>query len=300
MSPRRSTIRKATDTEDAAVKVTLKGLRGGHSGLEINEGRGNANKLMVRFVREAIEETEARLASWHGGNMRNAIPFKAEVVLTLPKENVEALKEMVAEWKADFEDEFKTIESGIEFFAEEVETPKMEVPVEIQDNLVDAIYACHDGVIRFIPVYPDVVETSSNLAIIDIEDGKAAIKILARSSREDMKDYVATMLESCFNMAGMKVTTAGSYGGWDPNPDSEILHQLLKTYKELFHEDAIVQVDHAGLECSIILGKYPNLDVVSLGPTIRSPHTTTERCLIGTIAPFWELMKKVLEEVPAK
>lgn len=290
----------ATDTEDAAVKVTLKGLRGGHSGLEINEGRGNANKLMVRFVREAIEETEARLASWHGGNMRNAIPFKAEVVLTLPKENVEALKEMVAEWKADFEDEFKTIESGIEFFAEEVETPKMEVPVEIQDNLVDAIYACHDGVIRFIPVYPDVVETSSNLAIIDIEDGKAAIKILARSSREDMKDYVATMLESCFNMAGMKVEMSGSYGGWDPNPDSEVLNLLKKVYKEQNGEEGIVQVDHAGLECSVILGKYPHMDVVSFGPTLRSPHTTTERCLIATIEPFWNLLKGALEQIPAK
>lgn len=290
----------ATDTEDAAVKVTLKGLRGGHSGLEINEGRGNANKLMVRFVREAIEETEARLASWHGGNMRNAIPFKAEVVLTLPKENVEPLKEMVAEWKADFEDEFKTIESGIEFFVEEVETPKMEVPVEIQDNLVDAIYACHDGVIRFIPVYPDVVETSSNLAIIDIEDGKAAIKILARSSREDMKDYVATMLESCFNMAGMKVEMSGSYGGWDPNPDSEVLNLLKKVYKEQNGEEGIVQVDHAGLECSVILGKYPHMDVVSFGPTLRSPHTTTERCLIATIEPFWNLLKGALEQIPAK
>ena len=289
-----------TDKEDAALKVTLKGLHGGHSGLEIHEGRANANKLMVRFVREAIEEYEARLATWHGGNMRNAIPFKAEVVLTMPKENVQSVKELVNDWKEDFIDEFKGIENEVEFYADEVDTPKTEVPVEIQDNLIDAIYACHNGVVRMIPSYPEVVETSSNLAIIDIENGKATVKILARSSREDMKDYIVKTLESCFNMAGMKVTTAGSYGGWDPNPDSEILHKLLKTYKELFHEDAIVQVDHAGLECSIILGKYPNLDVVSLGPTIRSPHTTTERCLISTIAPFWELIKKVLEEVPAK
>lgn len=289
-----------TDPEDAAVKVTLKGLRGGHSGLEIHEGRGNANKLMVRFVREAIEECEARLAIWHGGNMRNAIPFKAETVLTLPKENVEALKELVADWQADFEDEYKGIESGIEFYAETVEAPKTEVPVEIQDNLIDAIYACHDGVIRMIPAYPDVVETSSNLAIIDIESGKAAIKILARSSREDMKDYVVKMLESCFSMAGMKVEATGSYGGWDPNPDSEILRLLEKEYKQLFGGDAIEQVDHAGLECSIILEKYPHLDVVSFGPTIRSPHTSTERCLIPTVAPFWELLKKVLENAPQK
>ncbi len=289
-----------TDPEDVAVCVTLKGLRGGHSGLEIHEGRGNANKMMVRFVREAIEECEARLATWHGGNMRNAIPFKAEVVLTLPKENVEALKELVEDWKADFIDEYKGIESGIEFDVAEVETPSMEIPIEIQDNIVNAIYGCHDGVLRMIPSYPNVVETSSNLAIIDIEEGHASLKVLARSSREDMKDYIVKTLESCFNMAGMKVETAGSYGGWDPNPDSEILHLLLKVYKELNGTDGIIQVDHAGLECSVILGKYPHLDVVSLGPTMKSPHTTTERALIATVAPFWELLKKTLEEIPVK
>ena len=290
-----------TDPEDAAVRVTVKNLRGGHSGLEINEGRGNANKLLVQIVREAIAETEARLASWNGGNMRNAIPFKAEAVLTLPKENIAALKEIAADWQETFNDEFKLIEpQGIEVLVEDVETPKKEVPVEIQDNLVDAIFACHDGVIRFIPAYPSVVETSSNLAIINIGEGKASIKILARSSREDMKGYVVTMLDSCFSMAGMKVETAGSYGGWDPNPDSEILHLLLKEYKELFGEDGIIQVDHAGLECSVILGKYPWLDVVSLGPTMKSPHTTTERALIATVEPFWQLLKKTLEDVPEK
>jgi len=290
-----------TDADDAAVRLTVKGLRGGHSGLEIHEGRGNANKLLVQMVREAIEELDARLACWQGGNMRNAIPFKAEAVLTLPKENVAALKELAEDWKATFNDEFKLIEpQGIEVLTKEVETPKTEVPVEIQDNIIDAIYACHDGVIRFIPAYPSVVETSSNLAIINIGGGNASIKILARSSREDMKDYVVKTLESCFSMAGMRVETSGSYGGWDPNPESEVLHLLLKEYKELFGQDGIIQVDHAGLECSVILGKYPHLDVVSLGPTMKSPHTTTERALIETVAPFWKLLKKTLEDVPEK
>ena len=289
-----------TDPEDAAVRVTLKGLRGGHSGLEIHEGRGNANKLMVRIVREAIEELDARLASWHGGNMRNAIPFKAEVVLTLPKDNVEAMKELAADWLEDLQDEYKLIESGIELTVEDVETPANEVPVEIQDNLINAIYACHDGVVRMIPAYPDVVETSSNLAIINIGDGKAMLKILARSSHEDMKNYIVNMLESCFNMAGMKVETDGSYGGWDPNPQSEILNLLMKEYKELFGEDGIIQVDHAGLECSVILGKYPHLDVVSMGPTMRSPHTTNERALIATVEPFWQLILKTLKDMPKK
>ena len=290
-----------TDPEDAAVRVTVKGLRGGHSGLEINEGRGNANKLLVQIVRDAIEDLDARLASWHGGNMRNAIPFKAEAVLTLPKGNISEIEALVADYKDTFNDEYKLIEpQGVEVVCEQVETPKTEVPLQIQDNLVDAIYACHDGVVRYIPAYPAVVETSSNLAIIDIAGGKAAIKILARSSREDMKDYVVKTLESCFSMAGMKVETAGSYGGWDPNPDSEILHLLLREYKELFGQDGIIQVDHAGLECSVILGKYPHLDVVSLGPTMKSPHTTTERALIATVEPFWQLLTKTLEDVPEK
>ena len=289
-----------TDKDDAAVKVVIKGLKGGHSGLEINEGRGNANKLMARFVHEAIAEYGARLATWHGGNMRNAIPFECSTVLTLPKENVEALKEAVAEWCALFNNEYRTIEENIQFFTEDVEAPATQVPEEIQDNLLDAIYGCHNGVLRMIPVFPSVVETSSNLAIIDIEGGHTYFKLLARSSRESMRDYIATTLESTFSMAGMKVEMSGEYGGWDPNTDSEILHLLEKNYRELFNEDAIEQVDHAGLECSVILGKYPHLDVVSFGPTMRSPHTTTERCLISTVAPFWELLKKTMAEVPVK
>lgn len=289
-----------TDPTDAAVKVTLQGLRGGHSGLEIQEGRGNANKMMVRFVREAIEETEARLASWHGGNMRNAIPFKAEVVLTLPKENVEALKELAADWLTDFQEEYAPIEKNIQLTVEEVATPTKQVPVELQDNLINVIYACHNGVFRMIPHYLDVVETSSNLAIIDIAEGKTAMKILVRSSREDMKENLVKTLESCFNMAGMKVEATGDYAGWDPNPDSEILGLLLKEYKELFGKDGVVQVVHAGLECSVILGKYPHLDVVSFGPTLESPHTTTERALISTVEPFWQLLKKTLADIPEK
>lgn len=292
--------KEVENDQEAAVKVTLKGLRGGHSGLEINEGRANANKEMVRFVRKAITELDARLACWQGGNMRNAIPFKAEVVLALPQNNVAALKELVAKQKELIEDEFKGIESNVEFFVEDVEKPQTLVPEEIQDNLIDAIYACHNGVLRMIPSYPDVVETSSNLAIINIEPNNASIKILARSSREDMKEYIATQLESCFNMAGMKTTLSGSYGGWDPNPNSEILSLLQKVHKEQNGKEAIVQVDHAGLECSVILGKYPGMDVVSLGPTIRSPHTAKERFEIATAEPFWNLLVQTLEEIPVK
>lgn len=290
----------ATDSTDAAVRVVLKGLKGGHSGLEIHLGRANANKLMVRFVRDAVAELDARLATWHGGNMRNAIPFECETVLTLPKENVEELKNMVEEYRVLFNDEFAGIENEIHFFVEEVETPATEVPEDIQDNLIDAIYGCHNGVMRMIPSFPSVVETSSNLAIIEIGEGKANFKILARGSRESYKEYIVNTLQSTFNMAGMRVETSGDYCGWDPNTKSEILHLITTKYNELFDKEAQVVVDHAGLECSIILGKYPQLDVVSFGPTIRSPHTTNERCLIESIEPFWTLLTKTLENIPEK
>ena len=292
--------KEVANDQEAAVKVTLKGFRGGHSGLEINEGRANANKEMVRFVRNAVNELGVRLASWEGGNMRNAIPFKAEVVLALPQSKVTALKDMVARQKALLEDEFKGIEPNVEFFVEDVEKPANLVPADVQEKLINAIYACHNGVLRMIPSYPDVVETSSNLAIIHIEPTKASIMILARSSREDMRDYISAQLESCFNMAGMKTVFSGQYGGWDPNPDSEILNLLKKVYKEQNGVEGIVQVDHAGLECSVILGKYPGMDVVSLGPTLRSPHTAKERLEIATVEPFWKLLVQTLEEIPVK
>lgn len=289
-----------TEEGDKAIKVTIKGLKGGHSGLEINEGRANANKQMVRFVREAISLCDARLAEWHGGNMRNAIPNSCVVVLTVPAENVEATKELVEDWKEQIVEDYYGIEDAIEFFCEDVDTPKTEVPADIQDNLIDAIYACHDGVIRMIPTIPTKVETSSNLAIINITDSKAEMLILARSSSESMKDYVTKTVSSAMAMVGMKVITSGDYFGWNPNPNSPMVALMSKIYKDLFNQDPTVQVCHAGLECSVILGKYPGLDIVSFGPTIRSPHTAGERAHIPSVTKFWQFLVKTLEEIPVK
>ena len=289
-----------SDKDDVAVKVVIKGLKGGHSGLEICEGRGNANKMMARIVRDAIADDDACLATWHGGNMRNAIPREAEVVLTLPKENKEDLVALVAEYKTIFNDEFKGIENEITVLVEDVDLPAEVVPEEIQDNLVDAIYAAHNGVWRYIPSIPNIVETSSNLAIVDIEGGKAAVKILARSSSESVKEEISRSLESCFNMAGMKVEFSGEYGGWNPNTESELIKVMQGLYKELFNEEPKVQVVHAGLECSIILSKYPGLDICSFGPTLRSPHTPNERAYWPSAAKFWALLTRTLEEIPVK
>ena len=282
---------------DIAVKVMLKGLRGGHSGLEINEGRANANKLMARFVRQAIADDEARLCSWNGGNMRNAIPRTATVVLSIPKENLEDLKDLAQYCEQTFQNEFRGVEEGISLTVEATEMPAGQVPVEIQDNLVDAIMACHDGVLRHIPSIPAVVETSSNLGIINIGTGEASILILARSSNETMMEYIQEMQECCFSMAGMKVEYGGQYGAWQPNFDSPIVATMVKVYKEIFNEDARVEVCHAGLECSIIGGVYPNMDLVSFGPTLRSPHTPDERCDIPSVAKFWEFLKALLKAI---
>lgn len=268
--------------------------------MEIGLGRGNANKMLVRIVREAISDDDARLASWHGGNMRNAIPFEATAVLTMPKENKEDFVALVEDYKEDFIREFKGVEDNIEVLVNDVELPAMQVPQEIQDNLVDAIYAAHNGVWRYIPSMPSIVETSSNLAIVNIEGGKAECLILARSSSESVMAELGTSLSSCFSMAGMKVEFSGEYGGWDPNPDSELIEEMRRIYNELFGNEPTVEVVHAGLECSVILSKYPGLDICSFGPTLRSPHTANERCLWATVPKFWDLLVKTLEEIPAK
>lgn len=288
------------DPEDIAVKVTLKGLRGGHSGLEINQGRANANKLLVRFVREAVASYEARLASWEGGNMRNAIPREATAVLTIPAGNEEELMSLVKYCEDLFNEEFGVIETPISFTAERVDLPKGEVPEEIQDNLIDAIFACQNGVLRNIPTIPDTVETSSNLAIITIKDGEAAIKILARSSSDSMKEYLTTGLECCFAMAGMKVEMTGGYSGWQPNIDSPILHAMKASYKAQFGVEPAVKVIHAGLECGIIGATIPGLDMISFGPTLRSPHSPDERAYIPSVSKFYDFLVATLEQTPVK
>lgn len=289
-----------TDATDIAVKIVLKGLRGGHSGLEINENRANANKLMARLVRQAIADDEARLAWWKGGNMRNAIPRECEVVLTLPAENEADLKDLVTYCHKVYVEEYKGVETDVQLTMERTELPKEEVPEEIQDNLVSALLACHDGVLRFIPSMPGIVETSSNLAIVNIDSSKAEVLILARSSNDGMMAYEETMIESCFGMAGMKVEFSGRYGAWQPDFESPITARMVEVYRDLFKEEAKVQVVHAGLECSLIGEVYPNMDLVSFGPTLRSPHTPDERCHIPSVETFWVFLKALLAQIPEK
>lgn len=291
----------APEADDKAVRISLHGLRGGHSGLQINEGRANANKNLARVVADAIANFEARLAEWKGGNMRNAIPREAEAVLTLPAENVAALKETVEiEWQRDLFEEYGIVEPNLQIEVTEVPLPATLVPEEIQDNLVDSLLACHNGVLRFIPHLPTIVETSSNLAIVEIVEGHAFFKVLVRSSRDSMRQNCVDTLEACFSMAGMKVETDGAYPAWQPSPKSEIVELMAEVYQDLFGEPAKVQVVHAGLECSVILSHCPNMDVVSFGPTLESPHTPNERCFIPSVDKYWRLVLETLARTPKK
>lgn len=290
----------AVDAGDKAVKIFIDGLHGGHSGLEIGLGLANANKLMARIAVDIIANVEARLATWNGGNMRNAIPRSCEAVFTVPAENVEELKAIVADYADTFVQEYKGIEKNIVVTTEDVATPETQIPEEIQDNVVNAINACHNAVLRYIPSIPEIVETSSNLAIVNIGNGKASVKILARSASESQKNCIANMLESCFCMAGMKVTLSGDYQGWDPNPDSEMIRVMSDIYRREFDNEPRVNVVHAGLECSVILSKYPGLDIVSFGPSLRHPHTPQECCQVSTVSKFWHLLKCTLAEIPEK
>ena len=276
-----------------ARKITLKGL-------EINEGRGNANKLLARIVHDLLIEFDSQLASFEGGNMRNAIPREAHAVLVFNLEDMDGLEDYMKEYEAQLNDEYAPIESGITLSIEEVTLPTAVVPSEIQDNMINVLMACQNGVMRMIPTVPDTVETSSNLAIVIIADGKAEVRILARSSCDTMKDFLADSLTACFAMAGMKVELSGGYSGWQPNVDSPILHAMKLSYKQQFGVEPAVKVIHAGLECGIIGANCPGLDMISFGPTLRSPHSPDERALIPTVSKFYDFLVATLEQTPEK
>lgn len=288
------------DKSMVARKITLKGLRGGHSGMEINQGRGNANKLLARVAHDLLVEFDCRLASFAGGNMRNAIPREAHAVILFNPADIDDLPTYIKEYGEQLNQEYAPIESNIQLLLDEVELPAMVMPEEIQDNMIDMLLACQNGVMRMIPTVPDTVETSSNLAIVTLGEGKVEVRILARSSSDTMKDFLADSLTACFNMAGMKVTLSGGYSGWQPNVDSPILHAMTKSYEAQFGVAPKVKVIHAGLECGIIGANCPGLDMISFGPTLRSPHSPDERVLIPTVKKFYDFLVATLEQTPKK
>ncbi|MDR0811339.1 MAG: aminoacyl-histidine dipeptidase [Paludibacter sp.] len=285
---------------DVVLKITLSGLKGGHSGVDIHLQRANANKLIFRFLKRAVAEYEARLASIEGGNLRNAIPREAVAVITVPEDGVDDIIDLVKETETLFNTEYKGIEDEIKLDVEQVDLPDGLLPEEIQDDLINAVTICHNGVYRFIPELPTVVETSNNLAIIKSDGQKVEIKCLLRSSVESRKEELASMIESAFLLAGAKVEFSGGYPGWKPNLDSPILKKMQEIYKHKFGREPKIMIIHAGLECGILGTHYPAMDMISFGPTIRYPHSPAEKVNIETVKMFWDFLKETLKDIPVK
>ncbi|NLO72256.1 MAG: aminoacyl-histidine dipeptidase [Porphyromonadaceae bacterium] len=286
--------------EDVAFRVSLTGLKGGHSGVDIHLQRANANQLMFRFLKAAIADNEARLSSIEGGNLRNAIPREAFAVLTVPKGNEEELLETIADFEALFIEENKGVEENISLKAEQIEEISGLMPEEVQDDLINAVIGCPNGVYRFIPEVPDVVETSNNLAIVMSDGEKIEVKCLIRSSVDSRKEEIGSIIESVFTLAGAKVTFSGAYPGWKPNLDSPILKEMIKVYETNYKKTPKILIIHAGLECGILGTHYPDMDMISFGPTIRFPHSPDEKVNIETVAKFWDYLKLTLADIPKK
>lgn len=282
---------------DVAYQITLRGLRGGHSGTEIHLGRANANKLMFYFLKEAVSSYEVRLSEVDGGSLRNAIPRESHAIVTLPEEDVKDFLDLVAEYESVYKEEYKAVEPNLSFKAEKVSVPKTLIPEEIQDSVINAVVGCQNGVIGMLTEFEGIVETSTNLASVKSEEGHIAAKMLTRSSSEDRKDEICSSLESVFALAGAKVSIENPYPGWQPNAHSETLNMMADLYEEMFNEKAHVVVVHAGLECGIILSSTPGLDIVSFGPTILNAHSPDEFVEIDTVAKFYDYLVKTLERV---
>lgn len=280
---------------DVAVKVSVTGCKGGHSGCDIHLQRANANKLLFRFLKEAVANYEARLASVEGGSLRNAIPREASAIITIPAEGLDEVMDLVAEFEDLFVAEYDGVEDNIRFMAEQVECPATELPEDVQDFLIHAITACPHGVYRVIPEMPDVVETSNNLAMLTTENNCVTVMCLTRSSVESRKEELQEIIQSVFAMAGAEVEFSGSYPGWKPNLKSHILEVMKQTYQENFGVEPHVIIIHAGLECGIIGRNYPGMDMISFGPTIKYPHSPDERVNIATVVKFYEYLLATLK-----
>ncbi len=286
-----------TAEEDIAFRVKIAGLSGGHSGLDIHLGRANANKLLTRFLKFAAANYEAMLAQIVGGDMHNAIPREASAVLTIDSDDRDDFLNAVDEFEDLFRSEYATTEPNLTFTAEVVPTPNLVIDEMTADDLINALQACPNGVVRMQHDVPGQVETSLNLSVVRSSFNAIDVIFLVRSSLDSMKEDVASSVQSLFSLAGAKVTTSGDYPGWQPNASSQVLSVVCDEYRRLFSAEPKILSMHAGLECGIIASNYPDLDIVSFGPTIRHPHSPQERVDINSVERFWHLLRSVIERL---
>jgi len=286
--------------DSSALELAIKGLKGGHSGLDIHLGRGNANILLCRFMFDVAEKFNMRLASMDGGSLRNAIPREAFAIVTIPPEKKEDFLAAVKEYEDIYRTELGFVEPDLTFTASVTDRPLTIIDKESQDKLVRLVCGMPNGVIRMDPEMPGVTETSTNLAIVKTGEGEIDVQCLLRSSVDSAKISLGSSLQGVLELAGADVTHSGTYPGWKPNVDSPILATMKSVYERDFGKIPDVKVIHAGLECGIIGDAYPGLDMISFGPTIRFPHSPDEKVHIESVQKFWDFLLRTLENIPVK
>jgi dipeptidase D len=289
-----------TPDDTLGFSIEIKGLNGGHSGMDIIKGLGNANVFMNRLLFKGYEKYGLRVSSIKGGSLRNAIPRESFATLVVDKINVDAFKNDLAIEVANIKAEYASLESDLEVVITATDLPKKVMELSAQEDAIKSVYAALNGVHRMSPEIEGLVETSNNIAKIIIANGEATVMCLTRSSVDSNKDDLSNKLTSCFEMGGFEVELSGSYPGWTPNMNSSIVKSTAEIYKRINGEDANVAACHAGLECGILGTHYPDMEMVSFGPTIKGAHSPDERASISSAKKYWNFFLEVLKETPKK
>ncbi len=282
------------------LRLRLSGLNGGHSGMDIHKGLGNANKLIDRVLYAGSANSRVQIATIRGGGLRNAIPRESEIHFVVPKQEQKTLETNLIKETQLIQEEYESLEKQLKFVVEEENIPDTVLSLEETKTLLNTIYGIPNGVYRRSPDIEDLVETSNNLAAVEVGSGKMELKCLTRSSVESGKQDLVNMLTGVLTLGGFEVSTAADYPGWQPRPDSDILKVLKRIYTEQHNETPHVVACHAGLECGILLSHYPQMDAISFGPTIKGAHSPDERASISSTQKFWRLLTGVLEVIPER
>ncbi|HDC4638032.1 TPA: cytosol nonspecific dipeptidase [Enterobacter cloacae] len=292
--------REAVPADFQTFKLTLKGLKGGHSGGDIHLGLGNANKLLARFLAGHAADLDLRLVDFNGGTLRNAIPREAFATVAVPAAKADELKKLSSVYLDILKNELSAKEKNLTVVLESVSTDKAALTTQSRDTFIQLLNATPNGVIRNSDVAKGVVETSLNVGVVTMGDDSAEIICLIRSLIDTGKEYVVSMLESLGTLAGAKTSAKGSYPGWQPDASSPVMALVRETYQRLFNSTPNIQVIHAGLECGLFKKPYPNMDMVSIGPTITGPHSPDEQVHIESVGHYWTLLTELLKAIPAK
>ena len=292
--------RETLQANHQIVKLSIKGLQGGHSGADIHLGLGNANKLLARFLFQHALELDLRLISFNGGTLRNAIPREANAVLALPNDQLDAFKAICTQYLDTLKNELSLVEKNIHFSFSPVESQTQPLTHSCQSTVLSLLNSMPNGVIRMSDAAKGVVETSLNLGVVTTEQDKLTIVCLIRSLIDSGKEYVVEMLRASSQLADADFSAEGGYPGWQPNPQSAIMHLVNDTYHKLFDAMPNVMIIHAGLECGLFKKPYPDMDMVSIGPTIRGPHSPDEKVNIASVGRYWQLLTALLKAIPAR